>query len=157
MYKKFIDQVKLVSKELKELNVNRKLDRPHHLSMLGNILIAAEKSDKKSYEAGEIFPVSVEVKIKMYDPGAIPDDEKLDISSFEDYCFMCCCKVEMILSFMQQSSYEKDILPQFSEGIVSLVYDDIRIMIEDSINRTSYRGFYLPVDFRDIVAKDVVA
>lgn len=161
MSKKFIDKVALKSKELVSLTLEKKEDRPKKKSVVLQIKIHAEDNDEKSFSKGEVIAFLLEMNVQMYsrDPREGEDAEQ-EIEEREerqeDLCFQCDAEIEVKLQFQEDSKYKETLLPQFAEEIVSLAYDDFRIIIEDSINRTSFRGFYLPDDFRDIASKENV-
>lgn len=155
MHKQFINLVRLSSKELVALSIEKKADRPKRLAVVMQISIDTPDNARKSFSNGDKFPFTIEVNLKMFDQDFInenvSDEESFDPATSADFSFKCDCKIYIEVAFKQDETYKSSLAPQFSEELISLAYDDFRIIIEDSINRTSYRGFYLPQDFREIL------
>ena len=154
MAKNFYSKFRIISKELIGLTLQKIDERPENINVGMHIAIKADEQNANC-KGGDTYTALITLGVKMY------DDEKVsaEATSFKDVApdtetFRCTAAIEITLMFQEPCVEDEPLGTRYAQELLSLAYDDFRIIIEDAINRTSYKGFYLPDDFREIATNE---
>lgn len=145
MSKKFIGNIRLLRKELVSLSIQKLADKPADV-----ILHATLTFNMNDNGAGTEFQKDDEMRINMLLDLDIRGPAQPKGESTRSL-FRCNADIEMQVVFQKKMTFETSVTADYPEELLSLVYDDFRLIVEANMGRTAYRDFGLPVDFRSAV------
>ncbi|MDH7943856.1 hypothetical protein QGM61_08480 [Pseudohongiella sp. SYSU M77423] len=144
----FIDKIRLEKKVLTRFNLEQIQPRPKHMAVYLMLNIADENYQEK-YSIDDNLSILFTLNFDMHDH----DHHNFDSEnpSRDSLALSGKIQVRMVARFREGFEPKAPIGETYVVEILSLVYDDMRIIVEDAIWKTDYRGFALPVDFRELL------
>ena len=148
----FIDKIRLKKKSLTEFTMEQKQERPERLGIhMGLLLQDNLDDDTHVFEGGSELDVKISLKFSMYD-FEHPEFQQEDPSD-EAKVFDCKVSMRLLAIFRDDLEIEKgmQLVEEYAQEILSLTYDDFRIIVDENVSKTDFRGFQLPLDFRELL------
>lgn len=137
MSKKFIDNIILLSKDVVHLSFEKYADKSTEEMQVTLTINMNDNEPRKEFLEGDEPSINVTLDLEIRDAAG----EQKSLFKFH-------ANILMKVRFSKKMTFKKSIASDYPAEILSLVYDDFRFIAEESINRTTFRGFSLPVDFR---------
>ena len=145
MGNRFIKNILLIEKYISNLKIHKHGERPEKMSVSLNFTLN-DNDALSQYKKGERhkFNIAIELKISEFQD---------DIQNLKEAEILLEAKVEieLVIEFIKNFKSEDKIAETFFNELLSLSYDDLKLVLESNIGRTAFRGFYMPVDFREIL------
>lgn len=151
MKKKFVDNVLVYSKDLVELEISQLNSRPQRL-VVGLTLTIEDLNEKEEVlSPGEMLHYLVSLKIRMYDADNVDPEKQIQEPVDEDKALVMEGTIDLGLQVVNEIRVKKSLAEEYQVEILSFVYDDLRIILEENISKTTFRGFRFPSDFRMVL------
>ena len=145
----FIDKFILTKKVIVDLNIEQLDARPEAMGVFLSLSLY-DLVKSLSYDVGEKLRIKVGLSINMYDH----EYDGFDPAEPDDAAAVFKCRLSMLMEaeIAQKVEFEKLPTELYTTELLSLIYDDFRLIIEDAIGKSDFRGFHLPIDFRQLLA-----
>lgn len=153
MKSSFIDKLLIQEKNVCLIDVKQTSVPPESIAVRVG-LVLQDVSDTLIAVSGDILQFVVGVQIQMFD--ASHPDFNHDLESDALEVFHCEVRFTLKLQVTDGIESSEPMPIAYSKEILSLVYDDIRICIDNLIRQSAFKGFSLPFDFREAF-KDAVS
>ncbi|WP_237133775.1 hypothetical protein [Pseudohongiella sp. O18] len=143
----FIDNLLLVEKSLCLVDIEQLSEKAETVAVRIGFMIKDE-DELCSANVGDKLEYVVGVRVQMADADHEFDPESSITDDDPELLFRAEVRFRLVLSVTKKIECDDPMPKAYTAEIMSLVYDDIRVTLEDIFNKSQYRGFYLPVDFR---------
>lgn len=144
----FIDKTRVERKSIVSLKMEQLGPRPENMAVQLGLSIKDEQA-KLEYAAGEYLNLRIRLDLHISDHDH-PDFNPQKMCK-EGEVFFCQLEIQLLIKIIAGLKLKNPVAEEYTHELLSLTYDDFRFIIEDSVSRSDFRGFYLPIDFREVL------
>ncbi|MDT8427899.1 MAG: hypothetical protein RQ757_03950 [Pseudomonadales bacterium] len=144
----FMDKTRLERKSITSFKMEQLNERPEQMAVQLSLSVSDEEL-KLEYGKDDYMDIRITVYIRISDHQHPDFDLKSRCEEAE--VFRCELEIRLLILIVEDIKLKSPVAEEYTHELLSLVYDDFRFIIEDSICRTDFRGLYLPIDFREVL------